>query len=62
MSMRGETISAEYKRMVWVHDREGKEYACYADDLKGKVKSKEDLTETEKKNCLDLSTVVGDSW
>jgi len=62
MSMRGDVISEEYKKMVWVHDREGKEYACYIDDLKGKIKTKEELTEEEKKNCLDLNTVLGDSW
>jgi hypothetical protein len=60
--MRGDVISEEYKKMVWVHDREGKEYACYIDDLKGKIKTKEELTEEEKKNCLDLNTVLGDSW
>jgi hypothetical protein len=62
MSMRGEVISEEYKKMVWVHDREGKEYACYIDDLKGKIKTKEQLTDEEKKNCLDLNTVLGGSW
>ena len=62
MSMRGEIISEEYKKMVWVHDSKGKEYACYVDDIKGKVKSKEDLSEEQRKNCLDLSTVLGDSW
>jgi len=62
MSMRGDVISEEYKKMVWVHDRQGKEYACYVDDLKGKIKAKEQLTDEEKKNCLDLNTVVGDSW
>ena len=62
MSMRGDIISEEYKKMVWVHDKAGKEYACYIDDINGKVKNKEDLSEAEKKNCLDLSTVLGDSW
>ena len=62
MSMRGDVISEEYKKMVWVHDREGKEYACYIDDIKGKIKTKEQLTDEEKKNCLDLNTVLGDSW
>jgi hypothetical protein len=60
--MRGDVISEEYKKMVWVHDRDGKEYACYIDDLKGKIKKKEQLTDEEKKNCVDLNTVLGDSW
>lgn len=62
MSMRGDIISKEYQKMVWVHDKDGKEYACYVDDLKGKLKAKEDLTDEEKDNCLDLSQVVGESW
>jgi len=62
MSMRGDIISNEYKKMVWVHDKDGKEYACYADDLKGKIKKKEDLTDEEKEKCMDLNEVVGESW
>ena len=59
--MKGEVISKEFQKMVWVQDKDGKEYACYIDDPK-KVKKKEDLTEEEKANCVDLSTVLGDSW
>ncbi|MGB3212911.1 MAG: hypothetical protein WBB19_19575 [Desulforhopalus sp.] len=61
MSMRGDLISKEYQGMVWVHDKDGKEYACYIDDLKN-VKSKEDLTDEEKEKCMDISLVLGDSW
>ena len=61
MSMRGEKISEEYQKMVWVRDKDGKEYACYIDDLKS-IKKKEDLTDEEKQKCLDLSLVIGDSW
>jgi len=60
--MRGDIISKEYQKMVWVHDKDGKEYACYVDDLKGKLKAKDDLTDEEKESCLDLSQVVGESW
>lgn len=61
MSMRGEKISEEYQKMVWVRDKDGKEYACYIEDLKS-IKKKEDLTDEEKQKCLDLSLVLGDSW
>jgi len=47
--------------MVWVQDKDGKEYACYIDDLK-QIKKKEDLSEEEKAKSLYLSTVLGDSW
>jgi len=47
-----------YESMVWVRDKDGKEYACYIKDIKG-VKAKEDLTEEEKEKCVDVSTLVG---
>lgn len=61
MSMRGDIISEEYKKMVFIQDKDGKEYACYIDDLK-QIKRKEDLTEEEKEKCTDISQVLGDSW
>lgn len=61
MSMRGENISKEYQKMVWIKDKDGKEYACYADDLKS-LKKKEDMTDEEKEKCMDISQVLGDSW
>jgi hypothetical protein len=61
MSMRGEIISKEYQKLVWVQGKDGKEYACYIDDVKN-IKRKEDLTEEEKAKCLDISQVVGDTW
>ncbi len=58
MSMRGEILSKEYQKMVFVKDETGKEYACYLGDLK----DKDHLTAEEKARCLDTSQVVGDSW
>lgn len=59
--MKGEIISKEYQKMVWIQDKDGTEYACYIDDLR-KIKKKEDLTDEEQKNCMDLNTVLGDNW
>jgi len=56
--MRGEIISKEYEKMIWVQDKNGKEYVCYMSDLK----DKDNLTDEEKAKCLDTSQVVGDSW
>lgn len=61
MSMRGEKISEEYQKMVFIQDKDGKEYACYIEDLKN-IKKKEDLTPEEKEKCMDISLVLGDSW
>ncbi|MEW6426416.1 MAG: hypothetical protein AB1568_00115 [Thermodesulfobacteriota bacterium] len=51
--------SGGYESMVWVRDKDGKEYACYLSDIKGKLKTKEELTEEERKNCLDVSLIIG---
>jgi hypothetical protein len=59
--MRGEIVSKEYQNMVFVHDKNGKEYACYARDVKN-FKRGEELTANEREKCTDLSLVLGDSW
>jgi hypothetical protein len=61
MSMRGEIISREYQSMVFVHDKDGKEYACYSKDLRSKDQNQE-LTAEERAKCTDLNVVLGDTW
>lgn len=48
-----------YESMVWVRDKDGKEYACYAEALKGNIKAKDELTEEEKEKCMDVSVLIG---
>ncbi len=59
--MKGEIIAGEFNKMVWVSDKNGKEYACSIGELKN-IKRKEDLSEDEQNSCMDLSEVLGDSW
>lgn len=61
MSMRGELISNEYQRMIFIDDVDGKEYACYRENLRN-FDTREGLSEKEKEKCMDLSLVLGDSW
>ena len=58
MSMRGEIISAEYQKIVFVRDDKGGEYACNLKDLK----NPNHVSESEKKHCLNTSQVMGSSW
>jgi len=53
-----ESSGVGYESMVWVRDKDGKEYACYLKDIKG-IKTKEQLTEEEKAQCIDVSQIVG---
>lgn len=59
--MQGDLIAEEFKKMVWVRDKDGKQYACYISDLKN-IKKPEELTAEEREKCMDLSLVLGDSW
>ena len=61
MSMRGEIISREYNKMVFVDDVDGREYACYQDDLDN-FDQKKGLSQQQKERCTDLSQVLGDTW
>ena len=44
-----------YESMVWVRDRDGREFACYLDDINNPA----ELTEDEKAKCLDVSELIG---
>ena len=44
-----------YESMVWVRDRDGREFACYLDDINNPA----ELTEEEKAKCLDVNTIIG---
>ncbi len=48
-----------FGNLVWVRDKDGKEYACSVEALTGNIKTKEELSEEEKKSCMDVSTIVG---
>jgi hypothetical protein len=44
-----------YESMVWVNDREGREFACYLED----IESPELLREEEKAKCLNVNALIG---
>jgi len=48
-----------YEALVWIRDKDGKEYACTAAALKGNLKTKDELSEDEMKSCMDVSQLVG---
>jgi len=54
-------LKGGYGDLVWVRDKDGKKYACSIDALKGKIKTKEEMSEAELAGCTDLSTVIG-NW
>jgi hypothetical protein len=48
-----------YESMVWIRDKNGKEYACSVEALKGNIKDKDELTDEELANCMDVSQLIG---
>ena len=45
--------------LVWIRDKDGKEYACSVEAIKGNIKTKEELSDEEKESCMDVSTIIG---
>ncbi len=54
-------LQGGFGNLVWVRDKDGKEYACNVEALKGNIKAKLELSEEEKASCMDVSTIVGTS-
>ncbi|MCF8056890.1 MAG: hypothetical protein K9K37_09650 [Desulfocapsa sp.] len=48
-----------FANLVWVRDKDGKEYACPIVALKGNIRNKEELSDEERASCMDVSTFVG---
>lgn len=47
-----------YESLTWVNDDNGKEYVCRIDQSGGKT-SFEQLSEDDKKRCVDVNEIVG---
>jgi len=52
-------MKGDYGSMIWVNDREGKEYVCTADFEHRNEKEFERLNEQERRTCSDVNVIVG---
>ena len=50
--------SGGYESMVWVNDRNGKEFACYRNDMEN-IEHFEELPEEMQERCLDVNSLIG---
>jgi hypothetical protein len=51
-----------YEDMVWIRDKDGKEYACQFKEIKF-IKRREDLTDEEVERCVEVSQILNkDDW
>lgn len=47
-----------YESLIWVDDKNGKEYVCFAEDVHNK-KNYDDLTEDERRSCENVNQLIG---
>jgi hypothetical protein len=57
-NQRGEIMKSGYESLIWINDRDGKEYVCSLGNLEGK-RSFEELSEEERGSCTDVNVLVG---
>ncbi|MFC1844274.1 hypothetical protein ACFLZ5_05735 [Thermodesulfobacteriota bacterium] len=50
--------SGGYESMVWVNDRNGKEFACYTRDIENSEHF-EELPKELRSKCIDVNLLVG---
>lgn len=54
-----EVAMTGYDNLVWIRDKNGKEYSCSADVLRNNLKDGDELTEDERARCVDVSEIIG---
>ena len=52
-------MNGGYESLIWINDKEGKEYACSLYDLGKDFKERGELSKEEKARCLDVNQLVG---
>ena len=50
--------SGGYESMVWLNDRNGREFACYIKDINN-TEHFEELPEHVREMCLDVNSLIG---
>lgn len=48
-----------YESLAWIKDKEGREFVCSVDVLKGDLRDREELSEEEKKQCMNVNEIIG---
>ena len=50
--------SGGYESLVWINDSDGREFACYRDDVRN-FETFEEIPEELRHRCLDVNTLIG---
>ncbi|MBU0943960.1 MAG: hypothetical protein KJ804_17495 [Proteobacteria bacterium] len=54
-----EVIMSGYDNLIWVFDKEGKEYVCELDSMRKNFKDGDELSSEERKHCRNVNEIVG---
>ncbi|MDH3328217.1 MAG: hypothetical protein OEM01_03200 [Desulfobulbaceae bacterium] len=48
-------MKAGYESLVWIRDKDGKEYVCSLND----IRNENELNEEERAKCMDVNLLIG---
>lgn len=54
-----EDVMVGYESLAWIKDKNGKEYVCPLDVLKGDTSDRFELNEEERSQCMDVNLIIG---
>lgn len=54
-----EDVMGGYESLAWIKDKNGKEYVCPIDALKGDTRDRVELNEEERRACMDVNVIIG---
>ncbi len=52
-------MKGDFGTMVWLNDDDGHEYVCTVETDFDTKKDMSDLTEEERKTCMDVNSIIG---
>ncbi len=56
-------MNSDFGSLVWVNDKEGREYVCTVSSKAGQPKDFESLSESERSSCANSNDFIGtDRW
>ena len=54
-----EDAMSGYESLAWIKDKHGKEYVCPISVLKGDTRNREELSDEERQQCMDVNQIIG---
>lgn len=52
-------MKSGYESMVWLNDKDGREFVCYIGQVGNDIKSTEDLKESDFRKCINVNSIIG---